>query len=491
MKKIILIFLILISSIHIADSYTCTIDNVRGTITCPDQKIDRAEFVENVKRIQNQAPDLELHGTEYQILENGKIFLQLSESGSSINNASCLLDIFYPNNTFFIKDSPMIYLNDSKGIYFYPLAIPNITGLFMASASCNFASKSISFYNPDEFPFLNNLVNLTVNTGTTSGTVLAINQFDDNTFMKAVTTTTGISRNSNLTFEWDLDNAGLNLTNFTSLDFVFSGQSDQINTMNFYIFNFISNNFEKMTNSLTFSSTATSLNPSPLDDYSSNFISNLSKYVSIDNIIRIKTSTDTGVTTATMWFNFLNLKIRSNLDFISDLKGSSELHVTDFLYNAQNSLNLSLSQHEAIDSHILAINVSIMANINGINQSIISKLLEINASLIQGLINLNASLDVNVTINQTAINQSARLELNQCFNTTNQTFMLFIIVIIAAVLLALAFYFGNYLLGILSSFIFFILAFYINSCARPLGIIIGAIGIIIFVFFTFIFKPKE
>lgn len=81
--------------------------------------------------------DIRVFGTEYDIGENGTIFLQLiGVNNKPINNATCMLTLFYPNKTIFLNYTLMNYLSESDGIYFYDLTIPEQQGIYMLSVVC-------------------------------------------------------------------------------------------------------------------------------------------------------------------------------------------------------------------------------------------------------------------------------------------------------------------------------------------------------------------
>jgi hypothetical protein len=81
-------------------------------------------------------PTIDVHGTEYQPLDSGKIFVQLiDENRISINNATCTLNVYYPNNTKFLTDAGMTKLG-YYGLFYYDLVIPNTTGVYMTAIEC-------------------------------------------------------------------------------------------------------------------------------------------------------------------------------------------------------------------------------------------------------------------------------------------------------------------------------------------------------------------
>lgn len=77
----------------------------------------------------------QIHGTEYAPGESGKMFLQfLNADKKAINNSACLIDIWYSNNTKFVNNSAMTYLDE--GIYYYNFVAPSVLGVYPATADC-------------------------------------------------------------------------------------------------------------------------------------------------------------------------------------------------------------------------------------------------------------------------------------------------------------------------------------------------------------------
>ena len=101
----------------------------------------------------NPSGTILLHGTEYIIGENGKMFLQfLDNNNQAINNSECFLSLWYPDNSYFLNETLMNYLSD--GIYYKNFLIPNIEGVYPASAKC---------YVPLEFGKIIKYSNITEN----------------------------------------------------------------------------------------------------------------------------------------------------------------------------------------------------------------------------------------------------------------------------------------------------------------------------------------
>ncbi len=102
----------------------------------PDLKIvdDKIETIYDVV-----SPSLEVFGTEYQVGDEGRVWLQLLRDNMPVNNASCKVNVYHPNLTKFIDNGLMFHLNGSEGLYYYDIVpVPDTTGVYMTSARCKF-----------------------------------------------------------------------------------------------------------------------------------------------------------------------------------------------------------------------------------------------------------------------------------------------------------------------------------------------------------------
>jgi hypothetical protein len=88
---------------------------------------------------------IKVAGTDYQIGDNGKIFLQLLQSNNQpINNASCFATVFYPNGTLWQNMAGMTYQTGSSGLYYFNFVAPSTTGVYMVDTICSYASSTVS-----------------------------------------------------------------------------------------------------------------------------------------------------------------------------------------------------------------------------------------------------------------------------------------------------------------------------------------------------------
>lgn len=94
----------------------------------------------------NPAGNVKVHGTEYIPGDVAKMFLQfLDATDQPVTNSECFLTVYYPNDTVLLNDSLMVHLNNaSEGIYYKNFNVPNVLGVYPASAKCY---KPLTFNN--------------------------------------------------------------------------------------------------------------------------------------------------------------------------------------------------------------------------------------------------------------------------------------------------------------------------------------------------------
>jgi len=82
-------------------------------------------------------PHMKLFGTEYSPGDSGRVFLQLlDEKFKPINNALCLISVYYPDKTEWFRNVSMFYLPGSDGLYYFDFIAPADEGVYMVSAKC-------------------------------------------------------------------------------------------------------------------------------------------------------------------------------------------------------------------------------------------------------------------------------------------------------------------------------------------------------------------
>lgn len=89
----------------------------------------------------NPNGNLQMHGTEYYINEYGKSWVQLIDaSGNFVNNGTCYIDIYTPDNVQYIERASMNFLED--GVYFYDFLVPDIVGVYPTIGLCYYITTS-------------------------------------------------------------------------------------------------------------------------------------------------------------------------------------------------------------------------------------------------------------------------------------------------------------------------------------------------------------
>ena len=120
----------------------------------------------DITYMNNPAGKVLLHGTEYIAGDVGKMFLQfLDANNNAVNNSECFLQVWYPNDTIVsgLNYTLMSHLNNlEEGIYYKNFNVPNVTGVYPASAKCY---RPLTFYNI----VLQNAVTENFETGTWTG----------------------------------------------------------------------------------------------------------------------------------------------------------------------------------------------------------------------------------------------------------------------------------------------------------------------------------
>lgn len=95
---------------------------------------------------------IEVFGTEYTVGDYGKIFIQYLNltTGDPIDEASCINDIYFPNNTIWVEEGIMTPLGEN-GLHFYDITIPDTTGVYMVSAECLIPQLNLTTECEDDF----------------------------------------------------------------------------------------------------------------------------------------------------------------------------------------------------------------------------------------------------------------------------------------------------------------------------------------------------
>ena len=117
--------------------YGCS--SVSSVPECNKLPADEFQAREKIyEKVENLNARIGIYGTEYQVGDSATVFLQLTYNYLPINNGSCLFDAYYPDKSVFMNDISMTYLNGSDGLYYHDFTVPNITGVYMLSATCKY-----------------------------------------------------------------------------------------------------------------------------------------------------------------------------------------------------------------------------------------------------------------------------------------------------------------------------------------------------------------
>jgi len=344
---------------------------------------------------------LEMHGTEYIGGEVATPFLQLKDAGGvAIINGSCYLDIFYPNKTAMVLDAPMLYIPNSDGLYFYTYNLPiDILGVYPMSAECLFTQTNKWYYtltgwNPFGETCGGERISMTTSTGSTFGDAISLNNLMDWAYVKHESS----AKVTNATFIFNATASGCKINrNMTTLDFYYMGEVDYPATMNFYAWNYNSSLWSNIGTYTAFGK-AFSTGTSGASDYFTSSL-NLKNYTASDGTAKIMIYTTHG-TNFNLWYDWLAFKTSGNSTVMTDLKGSSELHVSN-------------ASSFTADQLIPTIYGLLNQTHNEINQTVIPN------QLVQlGLLN-----QINSTLNQTVVPilVSYQPYLIQINNTLNQS----------------------------------------------------------------------
>lgn len=284
--------------------------------------------------------DIVIYGTEYTLNDAVTIFLQLKDTqGFPVNNGDCLIDIYSPNqpnltHPNIILNAPMLYLNNSDGLYYYDMSLPNITGVYMLSATCSYPFD-LNWVYPDNTKGSN----FTQIQGTYLGDTLSLNSKDDFLYMKCSSTLAGTK-----VCEAYYDFNCSCIVNATSIELFYAGESSSTPTMIFYVYNWTGSNWIQLPNSITFSGGASSTAPIGINDFQSNIIPE-NDTIDANGTMRIRLMTSSG-SVFTLFDNWLNIRFSTTTGGVEDLKGSGELH---YSLLQQNMEDFILAMQDAID----------------------------------------------------------------------------------------------------------------------------------------------
>jgi hypothetical protein len=281
----------------------------------------------------NPQGDMDISGTEYSAGDLATIFVQLKDNfGNPVSNGACYVDIFYPNNgtehPYTIHDAPMFRALGDDGLYYYDLIAPSTLGVYMLSARCGYSFNRVLIYPPTEtiiYPIEKR------NSGVWLGSPSVLNSKDDSLYERCDAT---LSAPCSANYTFNISTYG-KIYNLTNINVYFSGEDDSIGkTLTMAYYNGTS--FVNLPNVLTFGGTAGSI-PTGYDEYLTNSVP-LNALLNSNDTIIIRLIT-TG--TSKVFQNWLSLSLLSSTGTIQDLKGSSEMHITNISGNVLSSINIT------------------------------------------------------------------------------------------------------------------------------------------------------
>lgn len=283
------------------------------------------DMVNMCRRLESQPPTLNVFGTEYNFNDSGKTFLQVVDNGQFISNASCTLNIWFPNTTTKFIDNQLMIQHDD-GLQFVPFTVPEIEGIYMVSAQCLYFIENNFIYEEDSL----NIINVSVISGSYSGNPIVLNNRMDGLINSHTSTIGGGTKFVTANYEWN----SFDLVNATGLSFQWLGASDTTSiSTTFSYFNWSSATFVDI-NIIILSGTTQSVleyntGSIPLDGIN---ISSGNGTVRL----QISGSSNNNFVLVHDWL-VLHSAILTNQS-INNLRGSGELHVSNNINEGTNNI---------------------------------------------------------------------------------------------------------------------------------------------------------
>lgn len=279
---------------------------------------------------------LDFKGTEYVQGEQATPFLQLKDQqGNAVINGSCKVDIFYPNKTQAVNDAPMLYIPNSDGLYFYTYTPPAGTiGLYPMSAECTYSNVIRWYYTTAGYnPFSQygidcgtELINMTTHSGTTSTTsAIVLNTPTDWQYVTTAASSGGTKViNATFSFNTSDNNCRINKTREPNMNVFYMGEASAKAVMTIYIWNWNTSVWDTMSN-FTQVGLATTTATSGSTDFASASL-HTQNYTNNNGVVNLMAYSSLG-TVFTVWWDWFGIETIGNGTSLTDLKGSSELHV--------------------------------------------------------------------------------------------------------------------------------------------------------------------
>jgi hypothetical protein len=340
--------------------------------------------------------DMTVSGTDYNIGEPGKVFVTVSEEGKAINDAACLVEVFYPDGSEFIDYTPMVFLED--GIYYHDFVVDNVTGVYPIEVLCTYRSIVLS----------KNVSSLAVVRGVNAGTIPNLEYINDNYYRQ--TETAGTSRSISTDYNFSLNDLNTSETPLFVLSVFLNarrlqGADTRDDDINMYVYNYLNGTWLYVGTPFNYSATYNNytfvVNPNLVMD---DFVSPEKKVTwrINDTIVSPTDTVDND-----LFIDAFNLIVTTKIanETIETIAGGGELNVKDYIgsiddmiQNATIELNATLygiiaalggnftiieDRFDAINTQLNVMNVTL----NGIDTNISSQNLTLlNESITQVII---------------------------------------------------------------------------------------------------------
>lgn len=305
--------------------------------------------------INNPKGSVDIFGTEYSPNDNATIFVQLKNAeGLAIENGSCFLNMWYPANASLIhphtiQNAPMLKALGGNGIYYYDMTAPSQLGVYMLSAECSYAYGV--FWNTK--PSLRGIYyGAFIPNGLTDTDMLLA--YDDALYQKCTSVSSGGNRICDSYYVFNLSDYVSQ--NITRVNVHYAGESSGNPFVYMYIYNFSTLTWYQLPNSVSLQSVASTSAPVGVDEFFSNtyaggdlktnFIANAT--ATYPNTLWVRILATSGATHTT-WDNWINVNVLTTYGTIQDVKGSSEMHITNIPQATANLIsNLTININNSL-----------------------------------------------------------------------------------------------------------------------------------------------
>jgi hypothetical protein len=308
MKKFLIFFLLFFYLIPLAYAQ----EKGAGVVPVPQLSellCDYNNITKNWDCYINYKKELKVFGTDYFIGEIGTVYIQLIEKGQPVNDASCLLDLWYPDKTKWLTQAPM-YLISPYGIYYYDIEIPDKEGIGLVSVYCWYITLK-----RDDF---SDYYNLTL--GNVSGSI------EDTYTLDGITLDfTEVNDRLNVIFNFIYPSPIA--LNITEIDIFLNSKwtTTETEKLNILVWNFNTSKWDILPNTIKSSSKILPTNNAIMEN-TNNYIG---IFNSTHNITRIMINdTEINNITGTLNLDYLMLRIEYlGGAYIEDIRGGGEVHI--------------------------------------------------------------------------------------------------------------------------------------------------------------------